>query len=334
MQSTASYRTGTIRHTTITRGGLHALFVGLTLILLAAVPAAALTFLDGDACGTDLNVPGETYVLTADLLDCPDAGLRVSVDNVRLFLKGYTVDGDDVDEDSGILAVSVSGLQVIGPGTIQGFANGIDLIDVSHSSFTRILLQNNAFRGVSAENADNCQFIGLRVQDNGSDGIKLEQGSDENLIIASWIAGNGFDDQNEGIDLEEADKNRIIGCTVVGNFGSGIELSDDSDENLIKHNWIYDNDGSGIVLFADPADEDDALGNNDGNHLVANWTKNNGSHGIQIEADSVDNRVSRNISFGNAANDMLDNNTAPPCQNDWRSNAFGSAAGDGEACIR
>ena len=91
---------------------------------------------------------------------------------------------------------------------------------------------------------------------NGEDGIAVHGDARENAVKRNTVRDNGRD----GIDLEDADGNTIIGNTVKRNGrkrdrDSGIEL-EDSDRNLVDGNRVRGNaDGLTDVIRCISGDE-------------------------------------------------------------------------------
>ena len=141
---------------------------------------------------------------------------------------------------------------------------------------------------------------GLIINRMGEDGIDINSGSDDNLIIGNWIGLDAsgtldFGNTADGIEIGSADN--IIGGTTLaernvisGNDQRGIRIATvTAIDNLVQGNFIGTdkdgtapvgnaNDGVGILLGAS------------NNTIQRNVIADSGDHGIQIDA-SADNRI-------------------------------------------
>ena len=122
-------------------------------------------------------------------------------------------------------------------------------------------------------------------------------------VVDSLIDGNTtYDNSCIGIRLTTGSNNNVISNNIsYGNYsavlpgdisdGAGIEL-DDSDNNIVIHNIVYNNEDSGINLYISTGD-----GSNN-NQVIGNLSYSNGDHGIDNNNSSGQIIVGNTV-FGN-----------------------------------
>ncbi len=288
---------------------------------LDAQPAAAATPV---ACGDNLNVPGQ-YMLTGDL-SCSGvfSALTITASDVHLTLNGFTLSGDGTVTfgiDVG-LCVATSGVHING-GTVTGFIGaGIFLCNATNAHVNGMTVRENE-NGILLDGSDGNHINGNIVTDNDSDGL-FALFSDNNEFNTNVVTEN----DGRGYTFLFSDNNRVTSNNVSGNLTDGIVL-DVSDGNIVRGCTISGNEGDGIDL-------EDALNSLiQGNIVTANLRS-----GIEVEDGSTGNRIQGNTSTGNNTGmtateaDMVDNNPVDAdCENNWKSNTFGTELGD-TGCIK
>jgi hypothetical protein len=95
------------------------------LAALAGAQAWAVTPIT--SCPFTISAPGN-YVVTADLLPCPNGGIYIQVSNVTVNLNGHIIAGPPIA--NGIVvnpggSPRLNQIGISGPGLIQGFQQGI-----------------------------------------------------------------------------------------------------------------------------------------------------------------------------------------------------------------
>jgi parallel beta-helix repeat protein len=246
----------------------------IAAVLAASGVLVAVVLSAGQAEASHVNC-GDTITadatLDTDLLDCPNNGIVIGADDVRLDLNGHTVSGDDAliagcanDEfcDTGILndghrGVTIAGgaVRQFGTGVFIGRAsrNAVDGIDASHNALNGLLIAEStrsAVTGssVSANGLDK-DFPGIAVF--GSSGIKIKgttsvRNADLGLFVTesngNRFVGNDLSDNPEAGAIIEGDRNEVRGNRVARN-GDGIVLS--GDRNTIARNEIVNSRGCG-----------------------------------------------------------------------------------------
>jgi parallel beta-helix repeat protein len=155
-----------------------------------------------------------------DLTNCPGDGLVIGASNIKLDLKGHTIDGDAVNAptDDGIDNTGGFDNVRIEHGTIQQFQQGVHLVGATGNKLKKLRI-TETFRG-----------------------IELETASDANKIEHNRVWAN-FD----AIHLVTSDGNRIKHNDASMNTASGIVLIVGSDNNRVEHNKTNDNASWGIT---------------------------------------------------------------------------------------
>jgi parallel beta-helix repeat protein len=300
------YRTGNAHST-------RSLLFGLSLaalVLLGSGPASAVTFIN--SCPTDplvLDQQGETYILTANL----DCTVRITADNVKLYLNGRTITGNATG--FGIIIQSCTGVVISGPGHVRNSQFGIYAEYSANIRIQAVRVSNCNTSGILGYSLTNSRILWNEVH-NGGDGIDLFEGYG-NQVGANRVHDHGF----QGIYLHRSNDNRVAGNECFRNGDTGIFLFG-ADFNSVQGNRTYQNTSRGINLF------DSAR-----NRVFGNSALNNGDYGIEIEEGSTDNVLFGNTALGNGVADLADFNPEPPCENTWFANLFATKAGDGADCI-
>lgn len=282
--------------------------LALTAIALAAVPSAgAMTAVT--ACGQNLSSSGE-YILTGNL-DCSGTladGVDISANNVIFHLAGHMISSTDCDGTKsieGIAVLGVSGVKIEG-GTVRGFNDGIALAS-THARVT----------GMTVTGA--CVF-GIPISGQG------------NQLDTSVVTLSGLD----GVGIGAATETLIVGNDISGNARLGVDIANNSNNNVIKNNIINNNgliDGEqgGIAIFygVDNLIENNALNNNfngielesPGNTARENTVNGSLEGGIVVLSGASPSRVLKNTVLGSAVADLSDD-SATCSGNTWKGNTF------------
>lgn len=237
------------------------------LAFLLALPAAA------QVCGDTIY---HSTVLTADLTGCPSYGLLIGEDGVTLDLNGYSIKGSGVATGIYVLP-GVAGVQVIGPGIVQGFYTGLGARSTHHVLVKDVTFLDNLGAGMAFYDVEDTV-----VETNGIGGslysILFETSgapSDRNEVIKNQVNScathgvgirmdGGADHQvisnfvtacQHGITLSGTSRVHAEGNAVIRN-GVGFVLASMTTGPMVKNqilaNKIYDNDtgiqlGSGVA---------------------------------------------------------------------------------------
>ena len=255
--------------------------VGLTVLLVSnvahAAPPTPIT-----TCGFVITTPGQ-YYLANDLLGCPGPGIIIAASGVHLRLAGHAIQGSGHGE--GIDVRGQTNILIQGPGTIAGFASGVD------------------FRGVDFSNVIDVTAIGNQV---GFFVASLPTSfSTHNVIQGNVATENDFD----GIDIVGGSENRVINNLVTNNE-EAINIVG-SSENKVINNIVTNNRG-GISLFGGNLNE-----------VHANIVTTGTSSGILLRL-STQNNIDGNTVLGNGLFDMVDQSPDCD-DNQWQGNQFDTA---------
>lgn len=248
-------------------------------ILLAAVTAAAATmvFVSPAAaahvsCGQTIT---QTTVLHGDLGPCPNNGLIVATDGVKLDLNGHSIIGvASTGDGAGVLVRNARGVKVTN-GTVRGFDGGVVIENGGANSVTHITARDNI--GQSA-----AQFA---LVNRYGDGIAV-LGSSDNHIADNTTVNNG---PFSGIGLYErpdndhtypaapTERNSVMGNVVQDNRACRVNRATGNPSTC-------DNDGIRVEPGAGPD-----------NMIKDNVVRGNGLDGIAIFSDADENVIMRNV---------------------------------------
>lgn len=195
--------------------------------------------------------------------------------------------------------------------------------------------------GVTLQGTDNSFVIGNLVERNGPyDGIGMFGNTDGNQIIGNVVRdnaslgthhGEGAVMQDTGIRLEPgSDGNLVQSNSVTGNGLDGIEIFANSDNNIVRFNAVSgngfnDNPDGGLRV----GDGINAFSGANGNLIQSNVSSNNAGSGVKMYGNALANTMRTNVALGNNAQpnavstgyDLNDLNTVPPCgTNVWQGN--------------
>jgi parallel beta-helix repeat protein len=240
-----------------------------------------------------INNPGR-YFLANDLKQCPSIGISINVSDVKLELRGHTIQG--TSPASTIILVNggtagISNIEIAGPGTVTGgAAAGIELDYVQHSRVHNLVVVGNGVAGGPADGID--VFAGDRTTPLTT----AATASTDNEFRDNVVTGNsGF-----GIQVDGGNGNSFIHNNLSGNALDGLFLRT-ADNNVVRQNTIDSNGSIGIEV----------------------GTGSGTASGNMIEG---------NTALGNAV-DLLDSNGCPS-PNTWTHNSFFSSNPATPSCIQ
>ncbi|MDQ6928074.1 MAG: right-handed parallel beta-helix repeat-containing protein, partial [Actinomycetota bacterium] len=198
----------------------------------AAVAPAHADVLD---CGSVLDTPGTTVVLTADV-DCTTSGssfgVLIDADNVTFDLNGHTILGDglqptDITSTQGVYVTGAFGPTadnvIVKNGTITGFNTGVYLEGTNRTTLTGLNVHDNLGPDASSTFGDGIQIFG-----GGGHTITQNQVS-QNGPFGGVRIGRGFSSNN----------NTITANAVRNNTGTGIAIN--GSTNTIRFNKAFAN---------------------------------------------------------------------------------------------
>ena len=213
-------------------------WIGIASLLVSVlVPHVSAAQVNISSCQV-INTPG-SYILTSDLTASGDC-LVVTASDVLIDLGGFTITGPG--SANGIVddGTSADGLQTgirIRNGTVQQFANGINLDFSLQTAAQRVRVNANTGYGLSA----NAQaFVENSVFTNNANGLILGAGS--------VVTGNSASGNVTGNGIGVAGCSYVAGNTAKNN-GNGIVIGEGSTalNNVARSNVV------GMSVFCDPA---------------------------------------------------------------------------------
>ena len=201
-------------------------------------------------CGTVINQSGR-YFLANDLKNCTSFGISITVSDVRIELRGHTIQqaglsANAIDANGG--TTGLSNLEIEGPGTLTGGSSGIYFGNVHRSRVHNVeMVGNNDGMDVNSGDFNNGTPDAATV-------------STENEIEDNVITSN----INDGISVNGGNQNRFINNNLSGNPADGLHLLVASN-NVARHNTSDANGFNGIEIAASNSgnvvEDNIALGN-------------------------------------------------------------------------
>lgn len=303
--------------------------LSITLFCASAAKAANTIPITSNACNYNITAPGD-YTLESDIGPCGpgDAGILIILagSNVTLHLNGHTINGSAVPENCdgavGILAIglgfpNITGVHVIGPGTLSNWQLGFFAESTSSSSVSNTKVTAHCTATTINPNNNLGFFLDPSTSQWTLLGNVVEAGDNFTGIVVegngNYIAGNRV---NDTIVFDGSSNNYISGNNV---NGTSLVLIDSSNNVVFGNFAINDSDGSGIFDFG-----------GSGNSIISNTTVNNkGGPGIWLTGGSTGELVTLNRSLNNTPYDLEDD--SPGCgANTWQRNTFKTAS---QPCI-
>lgn len=208
---------------------------------------------EGSLTVVDVDAIGNTYVELGED-DEPIAGLNCDkLGEVTIIRGNYSGNGalEDVNEDH----------------------HGIYLTKVDVISADQVTAEGNGERGFYCKKGSAALIKHVNFSNNPGDGFK-SKGTDNMTII-----GGMFQNNDDGLDIEDIDLLVVRNVTARGNGDEGLEVDESDEIQVIGGKFSY-NEGDGLDL------------DNSTSISVRNVVSMlNGKHGLQIEAEtqSVEN---------------------------------------------
>jgi parallel beta-helix repeat protein len=244
------------------------------------------------ACGCGDSVTTNTVLRSSDPVVtalCTDIGLLIGLDNVTLNCHGNELTGEP--NNDGIVLEDRTGVTVRNC-KITGFLDGIQLIRSSGNALITNTIADSANNGIDFEDDNHDNLVkGNRVVAAGNDAINVDGVATGNTFLTNTLEGAGVSEE-DGIDLDGpgATHNTVRGNRISGFSDSGIEVGEESGENLITENRAEGN-CTGILVFSD------------GNTIERNTTNDN-CDGLVVEGSG--NTIARNTAEGNLFGIVVD----------------------------
>jgi parallel beta-helix repeat protein len=246
-----------------------ALLTGCGALTLGVGPALAIS----PSCGDTITA---STTLRADLINCPGDGLVIGADNIKLNLRGHTIDGDAASiggDDVGVRVARHHGT-VIRRGTVQEFDHAVHLTAASHSAILKLVATRNG----DAENGrailldDGSDYNRVERNDashNGRSGVTMFDSS-HNLVLANRTTSNGV----AGMGVFGGSDNFMVANVITNNAENGIAW-DGTTGGRVADNHISGNPGQALGMGSD------------GTTVVRNIISNNGDNVIVFGNSNV-----------------------------------------------
>jgi parallel beta-helix repeat protein len=292
----------------------------ISLAILSLAVAGVVAVGQGEALANHVSC-GDTITadttLDSDLVNCPNNGIVIGADDITLDLDGHRVDGDGQEFQScpesefcdvGVINDGHDGVAVK-DGSVREFAVGVWVASsvgiVRHnrvlgisssrnffagigvSSAARSLVRNSSGTGsISHEDGVGIFLFGSHVRilhnsfrHNGNQGIFVSGFSTENLIKGNLLSRNRF-----GIELAEADRNRLRRNRIVRDGQIGIYVAPGSRNVIARNHISHTRVREGIAIEVDGGDR---------NVIARNSVRDTSGPAISIGFDVVVGNVVR-----------------------------------------
>jgi parallel beta-helix repeat protein len=270
----------------------------------------------GVSCGQTIVVD---TTLNSNLTNCSADGIVIGVDNIKLNLNGFIIDG--VGSNSGILLSNRVGVEIIGPGVVREFSEGI-LVQSGNNNVINDVILNNNTRGIHTLNSSNNEIRNNTASEN-TGGIQISGGTGDDVaendthgnnivILVSFGKGNLLRENNShgnalrGIDVSGG-KDHIIEENQISEQGTGISIRSGANGTLVERNYVTDNPGGGILLQS--ADDSEIVGNIITNSFTG--VRMIGGLGTLVQENTFSNNGDP-IVDGGAGTVVVDNICDPP----------------------
>lgn len=305
-------------------------------------PAHAVVLNCGDAVAVNTTLtadvgpcPGEGLVVVA-------SNLTLNLNGHKVFGQASPGQGAGITVFNGLTNVTITSGEVTafdaGVALLGGTAHRVQSMHL-HDNIGPV---NGDFGdGVTMQGTDNSFVTGNLVEANGPyDGIGMFGNTDGNQITGNVVRNNvslgsnhgaGTAMQNTGIRLENgSDGNLVQSNSVTGNGLDGIEIFANSDNNTVRFNNVtgngFNNNPAGGLRVGDGIN---AFSGASGNVIQSNVSSGNAGSGVKMYTNAMPNTMTTNVTLGNNAQpnavstgyDRTDLNLVPPCgTNAWHSN--------------
>jgi Periplasmic copper-binding protein (NosD) len=194
-----------------------------------------------DLCGTEVRGDLE---LSSDLV-CDGDGLRVTANDLTIFLNGHTIRGPGTDSNTtGIHVDGVREVRIRGPGLVTGFGTGVAYTDSSGGAIRDTYLLRNDI-GVLLDATTDTHVKQDHISESRI-GV-LNRASDNTEVEIAILTGN-----KEGIRLENS-QSVDVDFNIIMDGGTGVYMDEDSIDNELFYMIMFRNQGPDAV-FANPGE--------------------------------------------------------------------------------
>ena len=138
-----------------------------------------------------LYLPGETYVLTADIVAYENC-FTIAADNITLDGDGHTINGfDPTPSNIGVFVDGRTGVTIKNL-NVENFIVGILLFNSNDNTLTGNTATNNFFGGIELSFSNGNTLTGNTIQKNILDGFRIISSSVGNHINDNLITDNVY----------------------------------------------------------------------------------------------------------------------------------------------
>src|SRR5262249_13603144 len=141
--------------------------------------------------------------------------------------------------------------QILGPGEVRGFVNGVQLNGAARVAVRDLRIDDNCTNGVLVSAANDAHLDGLTMHRNGSvgeQGTAVRGGRGEGLTPPrSLVFQNGRGDRVAAVELRKCSHCRVTGNRIVTNRAVGLRLDLDSHEAVVERNIVLGNGYADLV---------------------------------------------------------------------------------------
>jgi parallel beta-helix repeat protein len=225
------------------------------------------------------------YFLANDLTGC-NSGLSITVSDVKLDLRGHTIQGDALAAPMIIVkeagGASLFKIEIEGPGTVTGGTAGIEFNNV-HSSWVHNVVAVGNLDGIDIICTSDCTNNPTIEATASMDNVFTDNVFSDNVAAANFLFG---------ISVNGANHNSFIHNILTGNSSDGL-LFYNAKNNVARQNTVDANGFSGIDV------------------------------GLLSSGNIIDHNTAfgNATNHSNGAVDMMDQNTNCT-QNTWTNNSF------------
>jgi parallel beta-helix repeat protein len=205
-------------------------------------------------CGYVITAPGDYTVMNNPTSCSTNFGIDIEASHVVVQVNGHIISSVPSNGGShGILVNAnggtntLTGIQIIGPGLIEGWQEGIDTFNpISNILIQGLTLASNTDRGMNLRTSSQVTFAQNVVARNSGAGVYVDGGSTQVNIISNEFTANG----QTGLYLHgNSNGNQISLNVVAGNAADGIVV-DGSSKNTVQLNTTVANGGSGMHVLS------------------------------------------------------------------------------------
>ena len=156
--------------------------------------------------------------------------------NLASTIQGVSAATDGTDEVVRITTSTNIVVQFLN--IVDGPSVGVNPRDVTPVTIHCNCIARNGDHGVDLRGGGPNKVTNNISRENGSDGIRLDNGEVETMVLKNCVELN----RDDGIELEDSptERNMLDGNVVRRNVRDGIDL-DDSDENTLTNNEVTNN---------------------------------------------------------------------------------------------